>query len=49
MTYRSSRDLLTVADLLGHASLDTTRRYTEPDGDAAVAAVLAAAAGLGAA
>lgn len=42
--YAGQRDLLTVQKLLGHASPTTTARYAEPPADAAVAAVLAAAA-----
>jgi integrase len=40
--YRAGRDVLAVADLLGHSSPVTTRRYAAPDTGAALAAVTAA-------
>ena len=39
--YAQNRDAITVADLLGHASLDTTKRYAQAPSDAARRAVLA--------
>jgi integrase len=40
--YRKSRDILIVQRLLGHASVATTMRYTEPDMDAVFEAISAA-------
>lgn len=48
-TFRSTRDLLLVAELLGHASVATTQIYAAPDMDdlhARLAAVAATAAGM---
>lgn len=42
--YSVQRDLLTVQRLLGHAKPETTARYAEPPAEAALAAVLGAAA-----
>lgn len=42
--YSVQRDLLTVQRLLGHAKPETTARYAEPPHDAALAAVMGAAA-----
>lgn len=42
--YAAQRDLLTVQRLLGHAKPETTARYAEPPADAALAAVMGAAA-----
>lgn len=44
LAYAVDRDLLTVRDLLGHSSTDTTARYTATPPGAAAAAVLGTAA-----
>jgi integrase/recombinase XerC len=41
--YRATRDLRVVQGLMGHSSPITTSQYVQPDGDVALAAVLAAA------
>jgi site-specific recombinase XerC len=44
--YRGSRNLRAVQELLGHASIATTERYTAIDDDEIRAAAMAAAAEL---